>query len=55
VPDHDATFWDNRYARHLGYRPKDSADAYRDAIVAAEPKPDRDDVVMRYQGGIFVK
>jgi len=51
----DATFWDNRYARHLGYQPKDSADAYRDAIVTADPKPDRDDVVMRYQGGIFVK
>lgn len=51
--DNAASFWDNRLAKHLGYRPKDSADDYREAICAADPYPDRDGVVTRYQGGIF--
>ena len=53
--DNAGSFWDNRLARHIGYMPKDSADAFRAEILAADPHPDRDDVVMRYQGGIFVR
>lgn len=53
--DNSASFWDNHRAKHLGYRPNDSADKYRKPILEAHPNPDRDDVVMRYQGGIFVK
>jgi uronate dehydrogenase len=48
-----ASFWDNRLARHIGYRPKDSADNYRQEIPAADPKPDRENVVNRLQGGLF--
>jgi uronate dehydrogenase len=50
-----ATFWDNRYAAHIGYRPQDSADDYRNEILAADPSPDREDVVNRFQGGIFTR
>lgn len=48
-------FWDNRLARHIGYVPTDSADAFRDEILAADPAPQRDDVAVRYQGGVFVR
>jgi uronate dehydrogenase len=48
-----ASFWDNRLARHIGYQPKDSADNYRQEILAADPKPDRENVVNRLQGGLF--
>jgi uronate dehydrogenase len=48
-----ASFWDNRLASHIGYRPKDSADDYQDEIYAADPKPNREAVVNRLQGGIF--
>jgi uronate dehydrogenase len=53
--DNRATFWDNRLASHIGYRPKDSADAWRDEIYAADPHPGREDIVNRLQGGIFAK
>ncbi len=49
-----ASFWDNRLATPLGYRPQDSADDYAEAILEADPAPERDAVVNRYQGGIFV-
>lgn len=52
--DNAASFWDNRHARFLGYRPTSSADAFRDSILQRDPHPDRDDTVMRYQGGMFV-
>lgn len=48
-----AAFWDNTLARHIGYAPKDTADDFRDEIFASDPKPDRDDVVNRFQGGKF--
>lgn len=53
--NNSATFWDNRLASHIGYRPKDSADVYRDEIFAADPNPDREDIVNRLQGGIFAR
>lgn len=48
-----ATFWDNREAAHLGYRPKDTADRWYQEISAADPAPGREDIVNRLQGGIF--
>jgi NAD(P)-dependent dehydrogenase (short-subunit alcohol dehydrogenase family) len=51
--DNEASFWDNTLARHIGYRPKDSADVFRDEIFASDPKPDHDNVVNRLQGGQF--
>lgn len=53
--DNAASFWDNTRARHLGYRPKDTADKFREQILKSDPHPDRENVVARYQGGIFVK
>ncbi len=49
-----AAFWDNRYARHLGYAPKDSADDYANEINENNEKPDINDVTSRYQGGAFI-
>jgi uronate dehydrogenase len=48
------TFWDDRAASSLGFRPEDSADDYREKIMASTPQPDPKDPVFRYQGGIFV-
>ncbi|MCP1575107.1 uronate dehydrogenase [Herbaspirillum rubrisubalbicans] len=46
------TWWDNRYAAHLGYAPKDSSEIFR-AKVEAQPQPAPDDPVMTLQGGAF--
>ena len=53
--DNRATFWDNRLASHIGYRPKDSADSYAEEILANDPSPDHENIVNRLQGGIFAK
>lgn len=50
-----ASFWNNQWAAHLGYRPKDTADSWYSAIRAADPSPERDDIVNRLQGGIFAR
>lgn len=50
-----ATFWDNRWASHLGYRPKDAADPFYAQIASDDPNPDRDDITNRLQGGIFAR
>ncbi|QGY33187.1 NAD-dependent dehydratase (plasmid) [Pantoea cypripedii] len=49
-----SSFWDNRHAAHLGYKPKDSADDYAAEIRANNSIPDIDDVASQYQGGIFI-
>jgi uronate dehydrogenase len=46
-------WWDNRYAAHLGYHPKDSSEQFRDKV-EAQPMPAADDPAMVYQGGAFV-
>ena len=53
--DNSVSWYDNRLAHHIGYRPKDSADAFRDAVFARTPEPDLKDPAMQYQGGAFVK
>lgn len=53
MSDNRAAFWDNRLATHIGYRAKDSADDYAEEIFAADPHPDKDDIVNRLQGGAF--
>lgn len=45
-------WWDNRLAAHLGYKPADSSEPYRDEIEAG-PMPEPDDPVRVYQGGVF--
>ncbi len=46
-------FWDNRFAGPLGYRPADSADAYRTALLDADPSPDASEPLYQAQGGIW--
>lgn len=53
LSDNCESFWDNRGASSLGYRPQDSAEVYREKLFAATPKPDPDDPAVRYQGGSF--
>jgi uronate dehydrogenase len=55
VSDNSVTWWDNRLARHVGYRAQDSSDAYRDAVIARTPEPDITDIAVQYQGGSFVR
>lgn len=52
--DNTERFWDNRFAGPLGYRPADTADAYRETILAADPSPAIDDPLYRAQGGVWV-
>lgn len=54
MSDNATTWWDNKYARHIGYRPQDSSDRFRDAVEARQQHIDLDDPVARYQGGGFV-
>lgn len=54
LSDNTTNWWDNRCARHLGYRPQDSSEPFRAALEARQPVLDIDDPVTRYQGGGFV-
>ncbi len=47
------SFWDNRAASILGYRPEDSADVFRDRMFEKVPQGDPNDPAIKYQGGIF--
>ena len=47
-----ATWWDNRYAEKLGFRPRDTSEVYR-AQVESQPKPAPTDAVAVFQGGKF--
>jgi uronate dehydrogenase len=47
------SFWDNRTAAVLGYRPQDSADDFREKVIAATSQGDPNDPAIRYQGGSF--
>lgn len=53
MSNNSEAFWDNRTAAVLGYKPKDSADAYRDEIFAKTEQGDPNDPAVRYQGGSF--
>ena len=55
MSDNAVTWWDNRWARHVGYRPQDSSDAYREAVFARTPEPDLLDPGVQHQGGVFVR
>jgi uronate dehydrogenase len=55
VSDNAASWWDNTPARHVGFRPQDSAEAFRAAVEARQPRIDLDDPAARYQGGAFVR
>ncbi len=54
MSDNATTWWDNTHARHIGYRPQDSSDVFREAVEARQQSIDRKDPVALYQGGGFV-
>ena len=53
--DNSVSWYDNRLARHIGYRPQDSSDVFREAVYARTPEPDLNDPAVQFQGGGFVK
>ena len=55
ISDNATDFYDNSKARHIGYRPRDSADAFRHQVEAAQPTIDLKDPTQIYQGGAFVR
>lgn len=55
MSDNATTWWDNRLAKHIGYRPKDSSDVFRAAVEARQPTLDPADPAVLYQGGAFVR
>ncbi len=48
-----AGWWDNGKTDDLGWVPQDSADKWREALEAAQPPGDPNDVAVKYQGGGF--
>lgn len=48
------SWWDNSKADFLGWRPKDSAEAFREAVEARTETPDPTAPEVRLQGGAFV-
>lgn len=53
--DNTPSWWDNRYAAHLGWTPKDSSEPFRAEVEATVPRLDPTDPAAMYQGGQFVK
>ena len=55
MSDNATTWWNNRLAAHIGYRPQDSSEPFRAAAQARQPVLDTQDPVVIYQGGGFVR
>lgn len=55
ISDNGTAFYDNIKARHIGYRPQDSADAHRARVEALQPVLDMTDPATVHQGGVFVR
>ena len=53
MSDNPLTWWDNTSARHVGYRPQDSSEAFRAAVEARQPVIDTQNPVAQFQGGGF--
>lgn len=52
--DNTTSWYDNTYARHVGYRPQDSSEPFRAGLEARQPKLDLSDAATVFQGGAFV-
>ena len=52
--DNSVSWYDNHLAKHIGYRPLDSSDAFRQAVYARTDEPDLADPAVQFQGGGFV-
>ncbi len=55
MSDNSRTWWDNAKAAHLGFKPRDTADAQRERVEAQAPALDPGDPAAIYQGGAFVR
>lgn len=55
ISDNTTVWYDNRRARHIGYRPQDSSERFRAAVEARQPHIDGNDPTAVYQGGAFVR
>jgi uronate dehydrogenase len=55
MSDNATTWWDNKYARHLGWQARDSSEQFRAAKEAAQPRLDLNDPAVLYQGGAVVR
>ncbi|MGI9412055.1 MAG: NAD-dependent epimerase/dehydratase family protein [Hyphomicrobiales bacterium] len=53
ISDNREAFFSNHKAAHLGYRPKDTAEDYRDAVEAKVSPGDPLDPAVAYVGGVF--
>lgn len=53
VSNNSLTWWDNRKAAHLGFKPRDASDAQRARVEAANPLLDPGNPARVYQGGAF--
>ncbi|MBR9838845.1 MAG: NAD(P)-dependent oxidoreductase [Rhodobacteraceae bacterium] len=51
--NNDHGWWDNSHAAFLGWQPKDNAADWAEEIARTVPRPDPDEAVARYQGGVF--
>ena len=54
MSDNSSKWWDNSKAAHLGFTPRDTADAQRERVEAQSPALDPADPAAIYQGGAFV-
>ncbi len=54
VSNNPASWWDNRYASHLGYQAKDSSAAFAHKFPNSGAYPVADDITTLYQGGAFL-
>lgn len=52
--DNDRSWWDNSQVAYLGWKPADNSEAFAAEVDAAEPNPDPNSSVNRFQGGAFV-
>lgn len=55
ISDNTTRFWDNTGAAHIGFRPKDSSEQFRERVEAAQPELDLSDPATLHQGGAFVR
>jgi uronate dehydrogenase len=53
--DNSQKWWDNSRAAHLGFLPRDAADAQRERVEASSPPLDPADPAGIFQGGAFVR
>jgi uronate dehydrogenase len=55
MSDNTTTWWDNTSAKHIGYRPQDNSEVFRQPVEARQQTLDSEDPAVRYQGGAFVR